>query len=299
MPELPDICLYVTRLQERLVGQKLLKPRIKSSFLLRTVDPPLSSFIDHAVVKVDRLGKRLAITFQNDQTILIHLMIAGRLTWKEASAELDGPGSKIQLATFQFEGGTLGLNEAGTKKRASIHLLPHSQALAQQRRPGIDLTEVEQEQALQTLAKASGTIKRTLTDPDIIDGIGNAYSDEILFRAQISPLKQVKSLSRDELLRVVLVAKTLLNDATETLIKKYPEFPKPSEITAFRPEFAVHGKFGKPCPICGTPIQKIQLSENEINYCAKCQTGGKVLADRSLSRVLKDAWPHTIDDLER
>jgi len=293
MPELPDITVYVEALSDRVVGRPLNALHLHTPFLLRTVDPPLQRVAGKAVREVRRIGKRIAFALDDDLWVVLHLMIAGRLHWLEAGKRVP----KTVLATFEFPNGTLTLTEAGTKKRASLHIVRGAEALAQFERGGIEPLESTREAFAQRLRSENHTVKRSLTDPRLFSGIGNAYSDEILHRAKMSPAKLTSRLTDDEIAR--------LHDATRAVLTEWIERMRaqangafPEKVTAFRPEMAVHGKYGKPCPVCGTSVQRIRYADNETNYCPRCQTDGKLLADRALSRLLKQDWPRTIEQLE-
>jgi formamidopyrimidine-DNA glycosylase len=295
MPELPDITVYVEALNARVRGATLEEVRLNTPFLLRTVDPPLSAVAGKRVVAVARLGKRIVFELENDLFLVLHLMIAGRLHWFGAAAKR---GRKASLASFEFSTGTLTLTEAGTKRRASIHLLTGSQALTDFDRGGIEVFESTRDQFAERLRAENHTIKRSLTDPRLFSGIGNAYSDEILHRAKLSPVKLTNRLSEDEIDHLFDATRVVLSEWTDRLrAEAGDEFPE--KVTAFRPEMAVHGRFGEPCPVCGTPVQRIRYADNETNYCARCQTEGKLLADRALSRLLKQDWPRSIDEVDR
>lgn len=297
MPELPDVALYVTRLSERLVGESLDQVRWLNPFILRTASPLVAEFIGKRVTGVSRIGKRIVLEFEGDLFQVIHLMIAGRFTWKSPPEPIPFRGAKTQHAFWRFSSGVLGLTEASTRKRASIHLVSGRQGLDQFLRGGVDVFEASELQFECRLKSTNRTLKRALTDPSSFDGIGNAYSDEILFWAKLSPMRLTSSLSSEETERLRTTAAETLGSWRDKLLAQYPGFPKPSEITAFRKDFAVHGRFGKPCPVCGNPVQHIVWSENETNYCAYCQNEGRLLADRSLSRLLKDDWPRTLEEM--
>jgi len=297
VPELPDIEAYLGVLRPRVVDRLLSRIVIKGPFLLRTFEPPVDAAEGKRVVSVERLGKRIVLALEADLFLVIHLMIAGRLLWKTAGTK---PKGKIDLASFDFEdSGTLILTEASPKKRASLHVIRGRDALAAQDRGGIDVLSCSPSDFGRVLIHENRTLKRRLTDPRAFSGIGNAYSDEILHAARLSPVKLTSAMKPDEVARL---HESTLRVLTEWIARLRGEFanrfPGVGEITAFRPEFAVHGKYGKPCPVCGSPVQRIVHAENETNYCATCQTGGKVLADRSLSRLLKDDWPRTIEGWE-
>jgi formamidopyrimidine-DNA glycosylase len=293
MPELPDITVYVEALQRFVAGQTLQEIRLKTPFLLRTVDPPLTELVDKRVLDVERLGKRIVLRMENDLFMVLHLMIAGRLHWKPLGAK---PAGRSALAEFEFSNGVLTLTEAGTKRRASLYLVRGREALAEHSRGGLEVLDASAEQFAERLRSESHTIKRSLTDPRLFSGIGNAYSDEILHRARLSPVKLTGRLTDEEIARLFAATHSTLVEWTDRLraeaADKFPE-----KVTAFRAEMAVHGKFGQPCPVCGTPVQRIRYADNETNYCARCQTEGKLLADRGLSRLLKQDWPRSIDEL--
>lgn len=293
MPELPDIVAYVEALERRVVGQALEVVRIRGPFVVRTVDPPISAATGHRVVGVRRIGKRIVVALEGDLFIVIHLMIAGRLLWKVRGAPLT---NRIALAAFDFESGTVVLTEAGTTKRASIHVIRGAEGLRQFDRGGLEVLEASLADFTARLRSENHTLKRSLTDPRLFSGIGNAYSDEILHRARLSPVQLTKKMSDADAARLFEASKAILIEWTErfrlTVGDGFPE-----KVTAFRPEMAVHGKFRQPCPDCGTPVQRIRYANNETNYCARCQTGGRLLADRALSRLLKSDWPKMVDDL--
>lgn len=296
MPELPDITVYVESLQKKLCGKILRKARVISPFLLRTVDPPLDDAIGRQVNGVSHIGKRIVLQMQDDLHLVFHLMIAGRFRWRDGPAKSVG---KIGLATFGFDSGTLLLTEAGHKKRASLHVVRGADSLSAFDRGGIDVLAADHEQFANALRRENHTLKRALTDPRLISGIGNAYSDEILQSAGLSPLLWTSRLNDEQMTRLFDAARSTLQHWIDELRTKFARrFPGPGDITAFRPEFAVHGKFGQPCPDCSATVQRIRYADNETNYCPKCQTGGRILADRSLSRLLKNDWPRTIDELE-
>ena len=294
MPELPDIMTYQEALGERIAGHVLDQVRLRTPFLLRSVEPPLSAARGRRVVGVERLGKRLAIALEGDLWLVIHLMIAGRLHWKTRDASI---GSKISLAAFDFDTGTLTLTEAGTKRRASLHVAGSRAALAEFDRGGLDIFAGTLDEFTARLTAGNHTLKRALTDPRAFDGIGNAFSDEILLDARLSPLKLTLKLEPAEIERLWLACRTVL----KTWIDRFREQRKgefPEKVTAFRPEMAVHGKFGQPCPVCGSPVQRIRYADNETNDCARCQTGGRRLADRAMSRLLKEDWPRSLDEID-
>lgn len=297
MPELPDIEAYIGALRPRVVGRALSRVTIKGPFLLRTFEPPIEDAEGKSVVRVERLGKRIVLGLADELFLVIHLMIAGRLLWKSPGAR---PTGKIDLASFEFaDSGVLVLTEASPKKRASLHVLRGRASLEAEDRGGIDVLLCTLAEFAGALVAENRTLKRRLTDPRAFSGIGNAYSDEILHAARLSPVKLTRALGADEVERLFAGTKSVLSEWSNRLLSQFKDkFPGVGEITAFRPEFAVHGKYGKPCPDCGNPVQRIVHAENETNYCATCQTGGKVLADRSLSRLLKDDWPRTIEEWE-
>jgi len=293
MPELPDVVVYVESLQRRILGQRLERIRVLSPFVLRTAVPPVTEVEGKRVGGVRRLGKRIVIALENDLFLVIHLMIAGRLRWMEPGAK---PPPRITLALFDFLRGTLVFTEAGTKRRASLHLVRGSDALAAFDMGGVEVGDVDVAAFRERLLRENHTLKRVLTDPRIFSGIGNAYSDEILHRARLSPIALTQRLSGAEVERLFAAARAVLVEWTERLRADTGDrFPE--KVTAFRPEMAVHGRYGEPCPVCGAPVQRIVYAENETNYCARCQTGGTILADRALSRLLKASWPRSIDEL--
>ena len=295
MPELPDIAVYVEALEERLVGQPLESLDLNTPFLLRTVDPPLQSVAGKTVRGIRRIGKRISLALDDDLFVVLHLMIAGRLHWLEPGKRV--ARSKNLLAAFTFPNGILTLTEAGTKKRASLHLARGVAALAPFARGGIEPLEISEARFAERLRSENHTVKRSLTDPRLFSGIGNAYSDEILHRARLSPVKLTSRLSDDEIARVYMATKAVLSEWVERL-RAEAKKGFPEKVTAFRPEMAVHGKYGQPCPVCGTAVQRIRYADNETNYCPRCQTEGRLLADRALSRLLKQDWPRRIEELE-
>jgi formamidopyrimidine-DNA glycosylase len=295
MPELPDVTVYVERLGALTRGKALTGLRIASPFLLRSVDPPPSELVGATVAAVTRMGKRIVIEVDGDRFLVIHLMIAGRLRWKPAKAAVPG---KVGLAAFDFgDAGTMIFTEASGKKRASLHLVRGRESLAQFDRGGLDVLTAGAAAFAARLRSENHTIKRSLTDPTLFDGIGNAYSDEILHRAKLSPFRQTNAMTDAEIAGLHGAAVATLEEWIERMRAEVGD-GFPDKVTAFRPEMAVHGKYGEPCPVCGSPVQRIVYAENEANYCAVCQTGGKLLADRSLSRLLKDDWPRTLEELE-
>ena len=293
MPELPDIAVYIERLAAKAQGQTLHRVRVFNPFLLRTAVPPITAAEGQTVQGIERLGKRIVLVLGNGMLLVIHLMIAGRLRWLARGAKLPG---KLALASFEFDTGQLVLTEAGTTRRASLHLLADRAALEASDPGGIDVLACSVEAFAAQLQRENHTLKRSLTDPRLFSGIGNAYSDEILHRARLSPVALSRSLPADGVQRLFDATRAVLAEWTERLRRESPDWP--DKVTAFRPEMAVHGRFGQPCPDCGAPVQRIVHVNNETNYCARCQTGGKLLADRALSRLLKASWPKHIDDLE-
>jgi formamidopyrimidine-DNA glycosylase len=294
MPELPDITAYLSALEKRIVGEKLERVRLASFTLLRTARPPLESVEGRVVRELRRIGKRIAIGLEDDLWLVLHLMIAGRLHWKPAGAKLAGRNA---LAAFDFSSGSLVLTEAGSKRRASLYVLAGEEGLRAADPGGIDVLAAGLAEFRAALAAENRTLKRALTDPRLVSGIGNAYSDEILHAAQLSPVALTHRLSDEEWKRLWEATQATLRLWTDRLREETGEgFPE--KVTAFRKEMAVHGKFGQPCPRCGEKIQRIRYADNETDYCARCQTGGKLLADRGLSRLLKQDWPRTLDELE-
>ncbi len=295
MTELPDITLYIEALRSRILGQPLERIQISHPFLLRTADPPIAAVENEKVEELRSVGKRIAIGLEDDLWLVIHLMIAGRLHWKKAGAALR---SKTELAGFYFPSGTLVLTEAGTTKRASLHLVKGKDALKALDPGGIDVLQTDLPVFTAALTRENHTVKRALTDPRLFSGIGNAYSDEILFRARMSPASLTQHLSEDQIRVLYDAVQATLLDWIDRLRKEAGE-DFPEKVTAFHPEMSVHGRYRKLCPVCGSPIQRIRYAENESNYCATCQTGGKLLADRGLSRLLKKDWPKTLEELEK
>ncbi|MGA2399656.1 MAG: DNA-formamidopyrimidine glycosylase family protein [Steroidobacteraceae bacterium] len=294
MPELPDVTAYLAALESRILGRPLLGVRLASPFLLRTAQPPLSLASGRPVRKLIRIGKRIAIGLEGDLWLVLHLMIAGRLHWRPPGAKLSGRNT---LAAFDFEEGSLVLTEAGTKRRASLHVTEGPAGLEALDPGGIDVLSSSFDTFKAALVEENRTLKRALTDPRILSGIGNAYSDEILHAAQLSPLALTQKLEDEEWARLYAATLDTLRQWTERLVgEAVTGFPE--KVTAFRKEMAVHGRYGKPCPRCGDPVQRIRYADNETNYCARCQTGGKLLADRGLSRLLGADWPRTLDELE-
>jgi len=294
MPELPDVAVYIEHLQRRLAGHTLERVRLPSPFVLRSVEPPVGRAEGRKVVGARRIGKRVVIELEGGLFLVLHLMIAGRLRWLNKIAK---PPGRITLAAFEFDHGTLAFTEAGTKRRASLHLVEGEAALAAMDPGGLEVLDSDLAVFAARLKRESHTLKRALTDPHLFSGIGNAYSDEILHRAKLSPFLQTASLSEEEIERLHQAARATLTEWTERLRKDAgDDFPE--KVTAFREGMAVHGRYKQPCPVCGSPVQRIVYAENETNYCARCQTGGRILADRALSRLLKKSWPRSIDELD-
>jgi formamidopyrimidine-DNA glycosylase len=294
LPELPDVAVYLEALDRRVMGATLERVRLLTPFLLRSVDPPLTAVAGRRVTGLRRLGKRVVIALGGELFLVIHLMIAGRLHWKAAGAR---PPGKIGLAAFDFSTGTLLLTEAGTKRRASLDAVRGEAALRALDPGGLEVLDAGPDAFGAALVAENHTLKRTLTDPRVFSGIGNAYSDEILHRARLSPVKLTQALDADEVRRLYEATRAVLSEWIERLRAEAGEgFPE--GVTAFRPGMAVHGRYGKPCPVCGAPVQRIIYAENETNYCARCQNGGRMLADRSLSRLLHSDWPKTLDEWE-
>jgi len=295
MPELPDITIYVEQLERHIVGRTLEKLGIAKPFVLRTFDPPVAEVVGTAVRGVRRMGKRIVLALDGERFIVIHLMIAGRLKWRAPAAKLPPKGSI--LATFVFANGVLVLTEAGTTRRASMHLVRGEEALRQFDRGGLEVLSATLEEFAARLRSENHTLKRALADPRLFSGIGNAYSDEILHRARLSPVMLTRRIGDAEIERLFGATRTTLDEWTSRLRAEAGErFPE--KVTAFREEMAVHGRFGEPCRVCEAPVQRIRYASNETNYCARCQTGGKLLADRALSRLLGKDWPKSIDDIE-
>lgn len=295
MPELPDILLYLHALRPRIVGRRVQGVRLASPFLLRSIDPPLSALEGRAIVDLHRLGKRVVIEAEGELFLVFHLMIAGRFRWKPPGTRIPG---KVGLASLDFEHGTLLLTEAGTKRQASLHVVAGREALARHDPGGLEVLDADFATFAEALMRENHTLKRALTDPGLFSGIGNGYSDEILHAARLSPFKQTRSLTDEETRRLFDATRlTLMAWIDRLQTETGDDFPE--KVTAFRKEMAVHGRYGQPCPDCGAPVQRVVYAANEANYCANCQTGGRLLADRSLSRLLKDDWPRTLDELER
>ena len=294
MPELPDILGYLTALEPRVVGQRLESVRLSSPFLLRSVAPPLHEAEGRRVVALRRIGKRIVFALEGDVFLVLHLMVSGRLHWRKRGAKVGGRGA---LAAFDFADGALVLSEASTKKRASLHLVAGEAALAELDRGGIEVLGVDLTRFREALTRENHTAKRSLTDPRLFSGIGNAYSDEILHRARMSPAKLTQRMSEEEIARLYEAVQGVLGEWVGRLSGEASR-AFPEHVTAFREGMAVHGRYGKPCPACGSPVQRIVYAENESNYCATCQTGGKLLADRALSQLLRGDWPKTLEELE-
>ena len=293
MPELPDVTVYIESLRKRIEGFEFLRLRLANPFVLRTVEPAPADLAGKRVISISRMGKRIVIELDDDLFIVIHLMIAGRFKWLPSGAKIPG---KVGLAAFDFATGTLLLTEAGSKRRASIHLFRGRDAVRAQDPGGLEVLDADVASFGSVLTQRRHTLKRALTDPHLFSGIGNAYSDEILHRARLSPVQMTTNLDAGEIERLFKATRETLLDWTDRLRKETGEgFPE--KVTAFRPGMAVHGRYNQPCPDCGTPVQRIVHAENETNYCARCQTGGKLLADRALSRLLKGDWPKSIDEL--
>jgi formamidopyrimidine-DNA glycosylase len=294
VPELPDLTVYLESLESRIANQRLARIRLLNPFLLRTAIPPISAAEGRKVVGLRRLGKRIVVSLEGGLHLVLHLMVAGRLRWLEPGAK---PPGRIALALFEFESGTLAFTEAGTKRRASLHLVHGDEALKAMDPGGLEVLDASLKDFSSRLKKENHTLKRALADPHLFAGIGNAYSDEILHRAKLSPVALSRSLDDGEVARLFDATKNVLREwAARLRGKAAGGFPE--KVTAFHEEMAVHGRYGKPCPACGAPVQRIVYAENETNYCARCQTGGKILADRALSRLLKKSWPRSLDELE-
>ena len=294
MPEYPDITLYLEHLRPRIQGQRLERVRLTSPFFLRSVDPPIGAAEGQTVRDLRRIGKRIVIELDDQHFLVLHLMIAGRLRWRPLGTKMTG---KVGLAALDFASGTLLVTEASSKKRASLYFVRGEEALAAHDPGGLEIFDADLAAFRERLVRESHTLKRALTDPRLFSGIGNAYSDEILHRAQMSPVKLTRQLDDAEIARLFAAVKTTLVEWTERLRREAGErFPE--KVTAFRAGMAVHGRYREPCPVCGAPVQRISYAENETNYCARCQTGGKLLADRSLSRLMKQDWPRTLEEME-
>jgi formamidopyrimidine-DNA glycosylase len=295
MPELPDILLYLHALHTRIVGRRVTGVRLASPFLLRSIDPPLSAVEGRTIVGLQRLGKRIVLEAEGEIFLVFHLMIAGRFRWKPPGTRIPG---KVGLLALDFDHGTLVLTEAGTKRQASLHVVQGRPGLAKHDPGGLEVLEAELSAFQRVLQQDNHTLKRALTDPHLFSGIGNAYSDEILHAARLSPFKQTASLTDAEIRRVYDAARLTLSLWTSRLRDEASD-DFPEKVTAFREGMAVHGRYGQPCPDCGSPVQRVVYAANEANYCANCQTGGRLLADRSLSRLLREDWPRTLEELER
>jgi formamidopyrimidine-DNA glycosylase len=296
VPELPDITVYLERLKPRVLGQPIEGVEVRNVFVLRTADPPITDVVGRRVAGLRRMGKRIIFGLEGNLFLVVHLMIAGRLRWRPPDKK--PPGGKLVLAALHFRHGTLFLTEAGSKRRASLHLVAGEDSLREFDRGGLEPLEMTLEAFATRLRSESHTLKRALTDPRLFSGIGNAYSDEILHRARLSPLALTRRLADDEVERLYDATRSTLTEWTARLLAEVgDDFPE--TVTAFREAMAVHGRFGLPCPVCGTPVQRIRYADNETNYCARCQTNGRLLADRALSRLLKQDWPRSIDELER
>ncbi|HEX9844050.1 MAG TPA: DNA-formamidopyrimidine glycosylase family protein [bacterium] len=295
MPELPDVTLYIEALEPRVRGQPLQRIRIANPFLLRSVSPSPREVEGARVVGLRRMGKRIVLALEGERFLVLHLMIAGRLRWREPGAKVPG---RSGLAAFDFPTGSLLLTEAGSKRRASLHLVAGEAALAEHDPGGLEVLDADLAAFARALREENHTVKRALTDPRLFSGIGNAYSDEILHRARLSPFKQTRQLGDDEVARLHAAVQDTLRTWIARLRAEVGDgFPE--QVTAFRPDMAVHGRFGQPCPVCGAPVQRVRLADGEFNYCAGCQTGGRLLADRALSRLLRDDWPRTLAELEQ
>jgi formamidopyrimidine-DNA glycosylase len=294
MPELPDVTVYLDCLAPRIVGRRLDRVRLRSPFLLRTVEPPLASVFGTSVRGLRRVGKRIVLAMEEERFVVLHLMIAGRLRWRPAGSAVPG---KLGLAAFDFAHGTLLLTEASSRKRAALHVVAGEAALAALDPGGLEPLDADLASFRGAILRERHTLKRALTDPRLLSGIGNAYGDEILHRAKLSPVRMTDQLSNEELGRLLVATQATLADFTDRIRREVGDgFPE--KVTAFRDDMAVHGRYGKPCPVCGTAVQRIVHAENETNYCPTCQTGGKLLADRALSRLLKQDWPRTLEELE-
>jgi formamidopyrimidine-DNA glycosylase len=295
VPELPDILLYLHALRPRIVGRRVEGVRLVSPFLLRSIDPPLAAVEGRTILGLRRLGKRVVIEAEGELFLVFHLMIAGRFRWKARGTKIPG---KVGLLALDFEHGTLLMTEAGTKRQASLYVVQGTEALAQHNPGGLEVLDADLPSFERAMRAENHTLKRALTDPHVFSGIGNAYSDEILHAARMSPFKQTQSLTDDEVRRLYEASRVTLNQWIARLQEQEGDgFPE--KVTAFHEEMAVHGKYGQPCPDCGSPVQRVVYAANEANYCAECQTGGRLLADRSLSRLLREDWPRTLDELER
>lgn len=294
MPELPDVVVYLERLEPLVLGRQIERVRVLNPFVLRSVEPPIASVEGKQITSLLRLGKRIVLALEADLFLVIHLMIAGRLRWRPPGRKLPG---KLALAALDFEHGTLFLSEAGSRRRASLHVVQGEDALREFDRRGLEVLDSSLPDFATRLRSGNHTLKRALADPRLFSGIGNAYSDEILHAARLSPFVLTSRITGEEIARLHAAVKTTLTDWIERLrLKAGDRFPE--TVTAFHEEMAVHGKYGKPCPVCSAPVQRIRYADNETNYCARCQTGGRLLADRALSRLLKKDWPRTLEELE-
>ena len=295
MPELPDILLYLHALRPRVVGQRVSGVRLASAFLLRSIEPPLASVEGRIVTDLHRLGKRVVFELERELFLVFHLMIAGRFRWRPAGAPVPG---KVGLMALDFDAGTLIMTEAGTKRQASLYVVQGREALERHNPGGLEVLNIDIATFVEALRRENHTLKRALTDPHLFSGIGNAYSDEILHAARLSPFKQTAALTSEEAARLFDATRSVLSSWIDRLQSETgSDFPE--KVTAFREGMAVHGRYGKPCPVCGSAVQRIAYASNEANYCVACQTGGRLLADRSLSRLLRDDWPRTLEELER
>jgi formamidopyrimidine-DNA glycosylase len=295
VPELPDVTIYVEALERQVVGHTLERVRIASPFLLRSVQPPVAQVEGRRVTGANRLGKRIVLALESDLFLVLHLMIAGRLRWRERGAAISG---KVVLAAFDFDHGTLLLTEAGSRKQASLYIVGGRAGLAEHDRGGLEVLQADLHAFRQVLSSENHTVKRALTDPTLFSGIGNAYSDEILHAARMSPARLTQRLSEEEFTRLFAATQQTLRRWID-ILREETGNTFPEKVTAFREQMAVHGRYGKPCPVCGSPIQRIVYARNEANYCPRCQTEGRLLSDRSLSRLLKDDWPRTLEELEQ
>jgi formamidopyrimidine-DNA glycosylase len=294
MPELPDITLYLEQLAPRVLGQPIVRVVLRSPFVLRSVDPPIQVIEGRRVTSLRRLGKRIVFELEGDLYLVVHLMIAGRFQWKAPGAKL---GGKLVLATLEFPSGSLQLTEAGSKRRASLHLVAGAEGLSQFERGGLEVLEADLPEFAQRLRSENHTLKRALTDPRLFSGIGNAYSDEILHRARMSPLALTSRLTDEQIATLYEATRGSLAEWIERLRRESGD-AFPAKVTAFREGMAVHGRYKLPCPVCGSPVQRIRYADNETNYCARCQTGGRLLADRAMSRLLKQDWPRSLEEVE-
>jgi formamidopyrimidine-DNA glycosylase len=293
MPELPDITVYIEALEARVLGKCMTGVRVVNPFVLRSVEPPIQTLVGVPITGFRRMGKRIVMEFEEDLFLVIHLMIAGRLRWRGIGGDVVRPAP---MAKFEFPDGVLVLTEAGKKRRASIHLVQGEKSLAQFDRGGLEVLSASRDAFAERLRSENHTVKRSLTDPTLFSGIGNAYSDEILHRAKLSPLLLTSKITDEQVTRLSDAVREVLSEWTDKLrAEAAGDFPE--KVTAFRDGMAVHGRFGKPCPVCGAPVQRIRYADNETNYCARCQTGGRLLADRAMSRLLKQDWPRSLDEM--